>query len=632
MVVIDFDTYGGVMLIRHKLLLTAFISIFALVLMFILQRYTSSVADELSHTAQDIIKLEAGVLALRKHEKDFFQRLDTQYLQKHQEVFREMESLVNRMQADFTRYDIPDTALSSFLTSLRVYEQQFVELVQLKEQIGLTPKTGLYGQLRAAVHNVESLVKQHEMPELLVDMLQLRRNEKDFMLRRKMSYIEKFDRNINKFNQALTESELEGSEQIQIDNLMSQYQRDFHQLVKMEQLFGLDEKSGKMGELRASIAATEQDVKQLIELANVAIDELQQSAFVMGLSIFIVITALLATSTWIIIRSIIKPVADINKVITQIEVENNLSLRCNTSSNDEIGEIAKHVNSLVTGFSQLISQVNQSIASMNSACEELSNNASLTSQGVAKQVGETDMVATAVTQMSATIDEIAHSTEHAASRAQFTNDNAQLGKQEVDQTVEIINHLSEKLAESADVVAKLEQDSQTIGSVLDVIKGIAEQTNLLALNAAIEAARAGEQGRGFAVVADEVRSLAMRTQESTQEIANIIQTLQGRTQAIVELMQVSQIQGEESAAQSQKAGSLLEQINQDVTNIMDMSTQIAAAIEQQSKVAAEVGRNVVVIRDIANDSATAADKNAYTSQEVKLNAQQLHTAVQKFNC
>lgn len=324
------------------------------------------------------------------------------------------------------------------------------------------------------------------------------------------------------------------------------------------------------------------------------------------------------------------PVTRMTKVITQIEEENNLSLRCDASSNDEIGEIAKHVNSMVSGFGVLIGQVNQSVESMNQACDHLSSNAALTSQGVAKQVEETDMVATAVTQMSATIDEIAHNTELAAGRAQQTHQNAQLGQQEVEHTIQVIQGLSKQLSESANVTNELEQDSQTIGSVLDVIRGIAEQTNLLALNAAIEAARAGEQGRGFAVVADEVRNLAMRTQESTQEIAGIIQTLQGRTQSIVELMQASQLKGEESAAQSAKAGSLLEQINNDVTNIMDMSTQIAAAIEEQSKVAAEVGRNVVVIKDVANDASIAAENNASTSNEVKVSAEELHLAVSRF--
>jgi methyl-accepting chemotaxis protein len=201
----------------------------------------------------------------------------------------------------------------------------------------------------------------------------------------------------------------------------------------------------------------------------------------------------------------------------------------------------------------------------------------------------------------------------------------------VEQSIEKITLLAKQLTASAAVVAELERDSVTIGSVLDVIRGIADQTNLLALNAAIEAARAGEQGRGFAVVADEVRSLAIRTQKSTQEITSIISTLQTRTRSIVDLMQESQQQGRESVEQASIAGEVLRQITSDVTNIMDMSTQIAAAIEEQSMVAAEVNKNVVVIRDIADESSHAAEKNAAASEDVRVRAKALNEAVSQFS-
>ncbi len=292
--------------------------------------------------------------------------------------------------------------------------------------------------------------------------------------------------------------------------------------------------------------------------------------------------------------------------------------------------IGRHFNSMVESFQKLIEQVIESVDAMRQSCEELSRNAISASEGVSKQLNETDMVATAITEMGATIDEIAKNTELAAGKAEQTHHNAQEGQIGVEDTISKIQSLAQQLDDSANVVAELEKDSQTIGSVLDVIRGIAEQTNLLALNAAIEAARAGEQGRGFAVVADEVRSLAMRTQESTEEIASIIQTLQSRTHSIVDIMEQSQKQGGESAQQAASAGTLLAQINADVTNIMDMSTQIAAAIEEQSMVAAEVNKNVVVIRDIAEESAQAAEENATASDEVRHRADYLHQAVSQF--
>ncbi|MPY23268.1 methyl-accepting chemotaxis protein [Shewanella psychropiezotolerans] len=618
------------MLIRHKLLLSAAVSILSLVAMFGLQRYSSSVQADLSVAAQSVIELENEVLSLRKDEKDFFARLDIGYLEKHRASSSDMNAVMNTLRQQFVMYDIPTNALDSFDKSIQHYKQSFETVVQLQQEIGLTPKTGLYGALRQAVRDVETLVKRYDQPNLMVVMLQLRRNEKDFMLRRKMSYIEKFDGNINKFQQILSSSVLDASAKNQISSLMSSYQKDFATLVGKEQSLGLTEDDGQMAVLRDAIETAEADSNTLEEQALAAIRDAEESAFTLGITIFILIAIILCGFTFFIIRSIMDPVDRITKAISSIEKNKDLTIRCDATAEDELGQIAKHFNSMVESFQRLIEEVNESVQIMNHSCGELSMNAAKASEGVSQQLNETDMVATAITEMGATIDEIAKNTELAADRASNTHDNAQKGQLGVEQTIEKIQSLAEQLNGSAQVVSDLEKDSETIGTVLDVIRGIAEQTNLLALNAAIEAARAGEQGRGFAVVADEVRSLAMRTQESTEEIASIIQTLQARTRSIVQLMEATQKQGGESAEQAASAGTLLQQINLDVTNIMDMSTQIAAAIEEQSMVASEVNKNVVIIRDIAQDSATAADDNARASDEVKSRAESLQQAVSLF--
>lgn len=474
------------------------------------------------------------------------------------------------------------------------------------------------------------MLKEYDQLSLQVAMLQLRRNEKDFMLRREMSYVETFDRNIAVFNTSLRSSSLDFDTQNKIAASIDQYQKDFKSLVSKEQHLGLDEKQGTMAQLVAANLLTESSADELHNLALKAIDETEKSSRNIGIIVFLIIALILGIITYLIIRSIITPVARITQVISRIEVSKDLTLRCDVSTQDELGEIAQHFNSMVGSFQQLIEQVIESVGTINTSSKSVSQNAMLASEGVAQQLNETDMVATAITEMGATIDEIAKTTELAAHKAGKTHDNAQMGQTEVEQTILKIRQLSEQINTSVSVVDELERDSETIGSVLDVIRGIAEQTNLLALNAAIEAARAGEQGRGFAVVADEVRSLAMRTQSSTQEIANIIQTLQSRTRAIVQLMDTSQKQGAESAEQAAAAGELLKLINNDVRNIMDMSTQIAAAIEEQSMVAAEVNKNVVVIRDIAEDSSRAADANASASDELRTRAEYLVSAVSHF--
>ncbi|WP_345864658.1 methyl-accepting chemotaxis protein [Shewanella algae] len=618
------------MLIRHKLLLSAAVSIGALVLMFALQQYSSSVQTELSIAIQKVVELDKEVLSMRKNEKDFFDRQDLKYVEIHQQEAQATAQLMQELAVIFKEYDLPEAPINSFNRDLVSYRQLFAGVVKLQQEIGLDTKSGLYGELRSAVHNVESLVAEHNVPELMVLMLQLRRNEKDFMLLRDLSYLNKFDSNIERFNEALSASLLDYSVRSNIEQLMSKYQQSFKSLVTKEQQLGLDESKGMMGQLREAIFATESSSTKLRELAIAKVENEQQNSFMLGLALFGLIALVLVISTVVIIRSIMGPVERITGIISRIEQQKDLSLRCDVGSNDELGMIGRHFNSMVESFQKLIEQVIESVDAMRQSCEELSRNAISASEGVSKQLNETDMVATAITEMGATIDEIAKNTELAASKAGQTYHNAQEGQIGVEDTISKIQSLAQQLDDSANVVAELEKDSQTIGSVLDVIRGIAEQTNLLALNAAIEAARAGEQGRGFAVVADEVRSLAMRTQESTEEIASIIQTLQSRTHSIVDIMEQSQKQGGESAQQAASAGTLLAQINADVTNIMDMSTQIAAAIEEQSMVAAEVNKNVVVIRDIAEESAQAAEENATASDEVRHRADYLHQAVSQF--
>ncbi|MBI1673042.1 methyl-accepting chemotaxis protein [Shewanella sp. DW31] len=618
------------MLIRSKLLLSAAVSISALIAMFGLQLYSNSVKSELSNAAQSVLDLERDVLILRKNEKDFFARKDLKYVELHKQSHMAIDSIVPELEKVFKEYGVSTASLESFDRNLNQYQAAFSEVVQLQQEIGLTPKTGLYGTLRAAVHNVETLLKEFDQPALEAAMLQLRRNEKDFMLRRELSYVETFDTNISKFNDKLHASSIDIDTQRKIEELITQYQKDFKSLINKEQQLGLTENDGTMARVLAANQQTESSTSDLKNLALKAIDDAESSSVNVGITVFIFIALLLSIITYLIIRSIIAPVERITQIISRIEVSKDLTLRCDASTQDELGEIAQHFNSMVSSFQQLIEQVIESVATINTSCKRVSANAMLASEGVGQQLNETDMVATAITEMGATIEEIAKTTELAASKAGQTHDNAQSGQLEVEQTIHKIQSLAEQLNSSAAVVNELERDSETIGSVLDVIRGIAEQTNLLALNAAIEAARAGEQGRGFAVVADEVRNLAMRTQSSTQEIANIIQTLQTRTRSIVQLMESSQKQGVESAEQAASAGALLKLINNDVRNIMDMSTQIAAAIEEQSMVAAEVNKNVVVIRDIAEESSHAADANASASDELKAQAEFLFRAVSNF--
>lgn len=330
-------------------------------------------------------------------------------------------------------------------------------------------------------------------------------------------------------------------------------------------------------------------------------------------------------------RVVAKPIRSVMERIKDIaEGEGDLTAKLDDSSNDELGELAHWFNTFVGKLRRMISDINGYAAELTTNAEHMSSVTHRTSQGVKQQQSETDHVATAMNQMSATVQEVARNASSAAAAANEADSEASKGKVVVKETIEAIDTLAAEVEKAGQVIQKLEEDSNGIGVVLDVIKGIAEQTNLLALNAAIEAARAGEQGRGFAVVADEVRTLAQRTQQSTQEIRSIIERLQSGAKDAVEVMVEGKNQASLSVEQAAKAGTSLDTITEVVTTITDMNTQIASAAEEHSSVAEEINRNVVNISEVANHTADDASQVAQSSQQLTKLADDLQSLLSHF--
>jgi methyl-accepting chemotaxis protein len=466
--------------------------------------------------------------------------------------------------------------------------------------------------------------------KLLSNMLQLRRNEKDFMLRLDEKYLTRWQDNASTFVDNINESSLDSSLKSQVIKLLAVYQSSFENLVNAQKEMGLDSNSGIQGVMRATVHQVDDLTSKLVVKTQKTIEDHVFYVDTISYSVSIIILIIALVFGIVVSRSILSGITQLKDTMNQVAETQNLSLVVNTSSADEIGEMAIVFNNMLGSFRDLITSVNHSVTTVNTATDSLSQNIHLANSGVDSQIQQTDMVATAVTEMVATVDEIANNTNAAASKAETTNNNAIIGKEGVTQTIAKIDQLSEKLKESESIVQELAKDSHTIGSVLDVIRGIAEQTNLLALNAAIEAARAGEQGRGFAVVADEVRTLASRTQDSTQEIETIISSLQGRTKEIVSHMAICRTQGQDSADQASSAGQMLEEITHDVSTIMEMNTAIASAIQEQSTVASEVNKHVVEIRDVAEQAGQISHQNAEMSEELSQQAGVLNSEVSRF--
>nr|WP_279463274.1 methyl-accepting chemotaxis protein [Aeromonas veronii] len=341
--------------------------------------------------------------------------------------------------------------------------------------------------------------------------------------------------------------------------------------------------------------------------------------------LFVVIVA------WLLIRQIRNPVMTLLEQTRQVAAGNLTSqLDMKQFSHDELGKLAQGFNEMQSNLRMLVNEVSGSVVQLGAAAEEISAVAQQSANNMGAQQHELNQLATAMNEMQATVQEVARNTNDAASAATSASDTAAQGSETVNDSIGRIEKVATAIEETALVIRQLGDDSRNIGMVLEVIQGIAEQTNLLALNAAIEAARAGEQGRGFAVVADEVRTLAKRTQDSTSQINHIISELQQRANEAGITMQQSQDMMSETVHTAREAGASIAEISSSVNSISHMNIQIATATEEQGAVSEELNRNVVNISNASEEVATGAKQMAQACNDLNLLATQLQEVVRKF--
>jgi len=415
----------------------------------------------------------------------------------------------------------------------------------------------------------------------------------------------------------------------QAENAIKAYRSHFQSYV-------LSIESHRDAEATQTLAELGTDLKSLLEAAGHLSDIQTQKrdhevqSFKQRL-IFAAVLALVfgVLAAWLITRLIVLPLKDALQSAERV-AGGDLSQDIKVSRRDELGELQASMQRMTVNLRDLIGGLRDGVVQIASAAEELSAVTEQTSAGVSSQKVETDQVATAMNEMASTVQDVARSAEEASNAAVNAAHEARESDTVVNQAIEQITHLDVEVGHSTEAMAELKLESDKIGTVLDVIKSVAQQTNLLALNAAIEAARAGEAGRGFAVVADEVRSLALRTQSSTEEIEELITGLHRGTQQVGDILERSRALTTNSVELTRRAGTSLLNISRWVATIESMNLQIATASEQQSAVAEEINRSVLNVREVSEQTAAASEETAASSVKLAQLGAELQVLMGKF--
>ncbi|NUT77507.1 methyl-accepting chemotaxis protein [Pseudomonas sp. C1C7] len=347
-------------------------------------------------------------------------------------------------------------------------------------------------------------------------------------------------------------------------------------------------------------------------------------------SLFIGLAALATVALALLLtRSIVRPLSEA-VIAAEHVAQGDLTRPIETRGNDEVSRLLKALATMQQNLRETLQGISRSATQLTTAADELNAVTLDSTQGLQQQNNEIEQAATAVNEMTSAVEEVARNAVSTSDATRQSSESAQMGQERVSETASAISSLSDDVQSTSELVQSLANQSQDIGKVLDVIRAIAEQTNLLALNAAIEAARAGESGRGFAVVADEVRALAYRTQQSTQEIEQMVQGMRSGSSLALDAMNASANRAASTLVLAERAGQALQTITASVHQIHERNLVIASAAEEQAQVAREVDRNLVNIRDLSVRSAAGADQTSASSHELSQLANALQGMVRRF--
>ncbi|EMB9233511.1 methyl-accepting chemotaxis protein [Vibrio alginolyticus] len=584
------------MTIRQKLYFLGVIAILGIVALLGTSSHFENKSNDLNHAIKLVGDLEIRLLNLRRNEKDFLLRSNDKYLNKFDANVDKFIDTEKKLANILKSNELPSS--QQFKQDLLAYQRGFQNLVSAYQRYGLDSKSGLLAGYEQALLEAKQRSDHQQLLALV-----------------------RFDSAVKAglFNSDLLEGQY-APELIKTGK----------QLAAQKQVVGVAYDKGLLGETRALSHAVEEQFETFsTALSSAAAQRDEQMSTikqVITALILIVIFALI----WQISRSINTRVNSLLGTIRSISETNNMGLRSDLKGQDELFDISHHLNDLLDKLEHLISSTQEKSAQLTASTDNMHRELEGVMEQFHTQTDHTASMATAVQQMVATIGEISESTSVAVEGVHQAANNAEQGRGVVEATVTNIGQLTTILSNSQQSIGSLNQHVDKIGGAVNIIQEIAEQTNLLALNAAIEAARAGEQGRGFAVVADEVRALASRTHQSTEEITRVVADIQTQMSTVVADIDQCNDQGQQTLNASEKLDSSLQQIITDMHSIQGNSERIASAIEEQGIVMNQVSGSITELNAISENNMQSAQECLHEVNSVSAQAHDMDEAVAQF--
>ncbi|NRF60651.1 methyl-accepting chemotaxis protein [Vibrio coralliilyticus] len=581
--------------IKNKLYSLGAVAILGVVSLLLTTSHFAQTTNKLNNANLLVAKLEIRLLNLRRNEKDFLLRKDMKYLDKfnkNMDIFLDLESELAPILDD---NDLPSS--SQVRQDILKYQSGFTNLVNAFDAFGLKPEEKLLGKYNTELKELKPSLSSEQLVNLF-----------------------EFDKNVAK-----------GEVQAQLlPGNASQLIAAANQVVAQKKTIGLKYNEGLLGDARGLSHAVETQFKTFAAALDEQSEITRKELTLIKQGVSIAVVVFILGFIFQISRSINLQVAALLSIIQEIARSNNVALRSQLSGKNELVSIGNYFNRLLDKLEALISGTQSKSSELSQSTQSMHNELQSVIEQFHVQADHTSTMATSVQEMVSTINEISESTAVAVEGVQQASVNAQHGREVVEETVKNIGQLSSILSDSQGSISSLNDHVDKIGDAVNIIQGIAEQTNLLALNAAIEAARAGEQGRGFAVVADEVRALASRTHQSTEEITKVVTAIQTQMATVVTNIDQCNEQGQQTLGASETLDESLGQIITDMTNIQANSERIASAIEEQGIVMNQVSESITELNSISEGNMHSAQNCLNEVDKVSLQASEMDQAVAEF--